>query len=361
MKVKDNRIFYLIIIIIQAVIIALYIVNSKNITNSYVIYRRISNLDGYQKSLGSNRHLYQYVMINSETKRIQYIGYLNGVPSVSPDGNKLVANCNTSNEMLCIVDISKFYDNIFEKKEEYIFEDDSFEIINSRVNFPTEAVLIKKIEVPEQCKELISEDYGLESISWNPDGNKLAIVCGINATNTWVNYQKSTNRRICFIDLKTEKSECWEDMDVRSALWSPTSDILLCSEGGVYDSQIAIIDINSKEREEVIEGRSADWSPDGEKIVFEDRQNNIRILNLKTNEVVTIYEKPSYSDYTGKFGFDSHPFSWSPDGKNITFQASYGGSLNLQVYMINIKTKEIQCLSCDDPEYNNNFNPTWGK
>ncbi len=64
------------------------------------------------------------------------------------------------------------------------------------------------------------------------------------------------------------------------------------------------------------------WSPDGERIAFVSRVDNvfdIYVLNLRTNQIVKLTESNARNE---------NP-TWSPDGRHIVFASNLKGSIQL--------------------------------
>lgn len=94
----------------------------------------------------------------------------------------------------------------------------------------------------------------------------------------------------------------------------------------VSDRDIYLMNSARKERHRLTEGRSPDWSPDGESIVFTSNrsgQSNIYKMDINGEEVQQLTnEATNYSP------------SWSPDGQWIAFSSRRDGDLFSWIYVM---------------------------
>src|SRR5699024_11582336 len=95
--------------------------------------------------------------------------------------------------------------------------------------------------------------------------------------------------------------------------------------------------------------RYADFSPDGDKIAFQDQDGITYVMQLETEEVEQITEESTYPNDTG-------PPTWGPNSDILVFAAlnSYTDRYRegrSQIFTINIETGEedYQAPLPDDP------------
>ncbi|WP_353779660.1 DPP IV N-terminal domain-containing protein [Winogradskyella sp. 3972H.M.0a.05] len=104
------------------------------------------------------------------------------------------------------------------------------------------------------------------------------------------------------------------------------------------------------------------FSPDGEKISFlsnRDKHCDLYIID-KNNEIINLTEgkisPPFIFNGWSESASWGYKTSWSPDGSSIAFCMSDGN--DLEIYTINIETKELRKLTDNDYD---DFSPFWVK
>ncbi len=171
-----------------------------------------------RSELGSEELLeYEYYLMDGNGERIQWIWKYRGEPVWSPDGNFLAVSCEDNVNQICILDVSTFPDRrTWPRKEE--------------IQRWTPSIA-KIIDLPKDCAGLVSEEDGLESISWSHNLTQIAVVCGDRYANR--EGIQNTLRKLCVVGFDDTSSKCWENLpfDVFQAVWSPTEDILVLSKG----------------------------------------------------------------------------------------------------------------------------------
>ncbi len=342
---KNKNFFIIFCFVLFFVFIFIYFSKENNLSGK-IIYRKLYNLnEAYNEN---NHNDYIYMIHDFENNYIQDIGLLRGVPSISRNGDMLAVSCYNDKNSICILDLLDYLDLSEFPRSQY-----------SQLS-PHE---IKRILLPDQCSQNINSRFGLESISWSPNDQKLVIVCGYYPRE-YVDYELlGSEREICIIDLKTEKTDCWKDNEILIARWSPKEDKLLLSTKGLKEPKIYIYYLDNKTKEFLVEGFGADWAPNGKEIAFFSDET-INILNLENKKQKILYENlfPKESDYGYVLFFNDVSYLiWGPNGDELIFESSYIGINNNQVFIINVKNSEITCLSCFDIECKYSFNPTWGK
>ena len=128
----------------------------------------------------------------------------------------------------------------------------------------------------------------------------------------------------------------WNDGSARGANMSPDGSMIAYDgdRGGGRRIYFLGTDTNQQFRYEII-GEQADWSPDGQKIVYRSGRNNqvgIWISNRDDSGHVRITDG----------GTDSFP-TWSPDGKTIAFSRDTGG--NVDIYTVDVDGTNMQRLT----------------
>jgi Tol biopolymer transport system component len=200
----------------------------------------------------------------------------------------------------------------------------------------------------------------IESVSWAPDGQRLAITCPYHR-----------GEMICIITVGGE-IDCWsvsvisggnEDLNIHGEAkvsWSPTQDRLALSFQVQEDptKKIYLTDPDGRNSIFLVEGRNPSWSPDGKRLAFFHR--GLHIIDQDGSNLQSIYQSPTYPpEEPGEMtpGFVSRA-AWSPDGHLLVFSGSLnpsGGSTG--IYIANLKTKEIERIT---EQYDGQFSdPDW--
>lgn len=312
--------------------------------NGTIIFRRLS------KSSTREEWIYEYFLSDGNGK-IQFLNYFRGAPAWSPDGELLAVNCKDNVMEICIYFTDPFPDNL---RDNLYYS-------------PTQRfVIYKKIPLPAECDGLVSQ-YGLDSISWSYDASKLSIICG----DSW-SYTRPATRKLCIIPLNGEEKKCLEDKEnlIANADWSPQEDVLLITKG-IGRGKIYLAKPDGAIIKYLTEGISATWSPDGEYIAFiKNSGSNIYKMkkdgtgeeNLYSHNYDIVDEEYDYTESIRKFGFSCYGgcrMSWSPDGEKIVFQAEFSGMGTYQIFIVDIGTQELICISQFE-RYNYNYEPDWG-
>ena len=338
MKKNYKNISIILISILILLLGILFYSQWQNKLSGKIIFRRVSKTENFMPIK------YQYFVVDFDEHLTQFIGKFRGNPSISKDGNYLAIN-DLAYDTIELLDISDI------KSSQYIDLDGS-----------ARNKIVNTINLPEECIEKMSENDGLQAISWNHSNDKLVVVCGSKNQDT-------VDNLICIFDIEYEFEICWEEADVMNVDYSPVNNEILLSIGGAKP-KIYIISDYIQNKEFIIDGTSAVWSPNGKMFVYAN-DYKIYLYNVKTQNRKLLYDKETIEFRDGYKNYNFHVydgiyelphFSWSPNGKNIAFHASRGFNIyKTDIYTINIQTKEAKCISCFNPNIQNNLDPTWGK
>jgi len=150
--------------------------------------------------------------------------------------------------------------------------------------------------------------------------------------------------------------------------WSPDGNEIAYSSDKNGTQDIYILNVDSKEEQQLTSFtdksvRYADFSPDGDKIAFQDQDGITYVMQLETEEVEQITEESTYPNDTG-------PPTWGPNSDILVFAAlnSYTDRYRegrSQIFTINIETgeEEYQAPLPDDPHKSlsnrENSGPVW--
>jgi len=164
-------------------------------------------------------------------------------------------------------------------------------------------------------RELFFSKAGREVrwLSWAPDGRRFVYVDSVGTRDL----------RINVYDTATGKDRVLLEGLGSRVLWSPSGDYILFHE---RDYSYSIIKPDGTGRRRVIQGSTktndfdANWSPDGNKIVWSamkppDYTRNIYILDLTTEEVTRVTRDDQ--------AHEEYPI-WRPDGSSVAFSKMFG-------------------------------------
>jgi hypothetical protein len=278
-----------------------------------------------------------------DSSRLMKLGVGTGSIDSSTDGKFIATGCRDP-EKICI-----YSTNFIRNSWVYPPMKESF-------------TLLKQIDLPKECVQSIGV-YGVNSISYSWDSNKLLVVC-----------QNRQSSNICI--LEENGTSCWglkegEDKNIRADM-SPINDQIVID----YENQInfyyennrlvftqsgqpmQIVNIDGKITQTLVDGWSPAWSPDGKRIAFfrwdnERNYSGLSIINSDGSGVRWIYRPPGrgtnkedeYLKLTfegSKDGcFRSSRVSWSQDQKFLVVEASAIDSCTYSLYRVEIRTGSV--------------------
>jgi len=141
------------------------------------------------------------------------------------------------------------------------------------------------------------------------------------------------------------------DANDRDAAWSPDGRYIayISDAGGEFEIYIRTQD-GSGEPVQLTHGLRTyifelQWSPDSRKILFNDKKQNLRYVDIKTKEMVTV----DSSDEAPWFSYD-----WSPDSRWITYTKAEKGMTRIRLYDVQNRKSYVltdEWYSSDNPVF----------
>ena len=321
------------------------------------------------KDYTSSGLIRELILMDGNGQNIHHIGIFTGSPAFSPDGNRIAIGCPTEqlsdqnsaaiSTEICILEIEMSLDDVLEFPEET--NDPPYEVTD-------------RLSLPEQCwGQNDSWGYnlnkGILSITWSPQADRLAIVC-----------EDITTSDVCILSMSGE-ARCWGQAaaeGIYRVSWSPTDEnILLTSGGQPRSSDIFLISPDGTNKRFLTTGWSPEWSPNGSKIAYIEKQQetdensplfNIAVINSDGSGHEWLYqpdpqeqETVIYFDYNRSFSFINavNVLAWSPDAKHLVFSGvQYHKGMRL--YRLDMETGEIVILVYESVFENWVAEPDWG-
>jgi Tol biopolymer transport system component len=151
-------------------------------------------------------------------------------------------------------------------------------------------------------------------------------------------------------DLGAEWSPDAKTIAFHGAQWNPDG-LTLASP-----AQLFLLDVESgvqtpllTDQGQPVLGRFPSWSPNGQKIAFDTREQNIFVINSDGSDL----EQLTYPDpnFRGSIRPD-----WSPDGRKIAFMRGFGGGIT-QIYVM--KADGSDPVPLTDSNDGRNAGPDW--
>lgn len=118
---------------------------------------------------------------------------------------------------------------------------------------------------------------------------------------------------------------------------------------------------NLNNKEFLFEGNMAQWSPDGQEIVYLQNFSKIYIFDINNKQSKKIYDMKDTTYGDGILIDETPYFSWSPNSKQIVFQSNIGGGANKNIVIYDFVNKDMIVLSEFEPHGVYSINPVWGK
>ncbi len=353
------------ILVMIIIILAILWINSKladdDEPQGWIVYRALRRAkldDPYPRDL-------EYYIMDGNGNRTQWIGEYRGAPVWSPDGRYIAVSCEEDVYQLCIIKVDSIPD-----LRTWPFPD-----------FPYTEIIpdIKdSLKLPDECEGLVSEENGLESISWSPDGGRIAVVCGDSDYDPRIASFRRTPRIVCILEVNTGVSDCWENfpISVYKADWSPTENLLAVSKIPTYSKElkgyeeyaIYLVAPDGQSPQYLANGIAPAWSPDGNEVAFMTEQTNeqgevvgsgIAAIRKDGTGFRWLMKNPEDGSYNFRMDCNNGcKLVWSSDGNYIAFQGEMIEG-NLNIFRLNVETGEIICLLCYDPNQFVSL-PDWG-
>lgn len=226
---------------------------------------------------------------------------------------------------------------------------------------------------------LKSTNVGFNQPDWSPDGKKIAIWGWHNQTMISIYTYDITSKelvrltdknmvydmfphwsikgdRIVFTRqylLENDRNEIWsmnpdgsdlkKVIDGYAASWSPAGDKIIFSMVTDDQEDLYMCDTDGSNPEKLLDSENNEsfpqWSPDGEKILFEQFNKEraiesfeICVMNVKTREVVTLTQNKCL-DIAAR---------WSPDGSKIAFLSQRNGDDDSEIYVMQADGSDVK-------------------
>lgn len=296
---------------------------SPNAPGGHIIFLGYNPLRPFSRDL---------LMTDGDGNRLQLLGSFTSSPSWSPDGASIAVGCKGMS--ICILDARTIPDlRSYPQKSTRIL--------------PT---IAREIDLSKSCPPVNGVHPRVRSISWSPDGTKLAVVCGPGMQRG----------KLCIIPMQGN-IDCWNDDvvvrgDITCAVWSPRENILAVSAVW-YTNRIYLVDPEGKNAVYLTDGWSPEWSPDGKQIAFitwaegwsAGTLTGLAMIKKDGSGFRWLYQPPISPDTQDwpesyiSFACEEEycRLAWSPDGRFLAFSANHGWGHDMQIFRLDLKTKEI--------------------
>jgi len=188
--------------------------------------------------------------------------------------------------------------------------------------------------------ELISVKNDISNYEISPDGNRALF--GARGDVFTVPSEKGITRNL------TNSSGVHE----RNSKWSPDGKYVAYVSDKTGEDEIYITAQDGSENEiQLTTSKSAykygiAWSPDSKKILWTDRELNIKYVDIESKDEVLVYKSDRGRTLTA---------DWSPDSKWITFSKPEENSMS-KIYLYSLESKKVTPIS---DEWNSSSSPVF--
>lgn len=291
-------------------------VQAPNTTPSSITPENFSS-DGKIAFVSNNGNALGLYLLNIKDKSVVSLPvslYGSGRFKWSPDGKKILYSNDTG---LHIIDTENYKSNLLtEKALVFAFE---WSPSNSQVAFGNDKgtyLIDTSTKNYQLLTSLILEVSGVtDAIAWSPDGEEIAFSAWENAGNNLnlylINPNGSNLRNLSASNQWGNNDGNTKVFSTYNLAWSPNSQYLaVMSEHAVLligRDGISRTLYSNENGAETISGR-INWSPDSAKVIFNDKYNVIRIINIADGTVSAL-------------PLNGVCPSWLNDGKSIIFVA----------------------------------------
>jgi Tol biopolymer transport system component len=192
--------------------------------------------------------------------------------------------------------------------------------------------------------------HGYAAPKWSPDGTKIAFLVSKDGENGLyvVNFDGSEQK------LLTNKIIFGSGM----LDWSPDNEKLVYV---TYNDEgtLAIVSVNDKTKISLTDTPNSvfdiSWDPSGSKIAFSSRRTGVFVINADGSNETKVFD---LSNCMATLNCDAKNIRWSPDGSKLAFVFDKSYSIDDEIYLVDINTKEtIQLTKNQNADSNPVFSP----
>jgi Tol biopolymer transport system component len=224
-----------------------------------------------------------------------------------------------------------------------------YKVYKQGVLFPTYPTYSVNNELVAVRKEPIAKNLG-DDPQWSPVGNWVAF-----STSSYSNLLWRNNSSIFIFNVdRFERYVVTDEGNYYNPTWDPKgTKIAYDSRNKIWISDVRCF-IEGKKNCKLapmvlVDGSNPDWSPDGERIVFETNDHHIAIITLDDSKRQIIDLTP---------GIQAFMPDWSPDGKRIVFSSYNKERETMDIYLLDFTEGQIVNLTNG---VGSNTAPKWTK